>query len=102
MKALSIVIPAYNEENYLPETLRHVQKSLAAIDSSTEVVVVDNESTDATARIANDAGAIVVVEPVHNISRVRNTGAANSDGEVIVSSTPTRTFPKSFSSRSSR
>lgn len=84
MTTLSVVIPAYNEADYLPETLRHVRTSLEAIDSPAELIVVDNESTDATSRIAADAGAKVLTESVHNIAKVRNAGAAHTSSEVIV------------------
>ena len=84
MTILSVVIPAYNEEDYLAETLSHVWTSLAAVEQATELIVVDNESTDATARIAVDAGATVIPETVHNIAKVRNTGAAHAAGDIIV------------------
>jgi dolichyl-phosphate beta-glucosyltransferase len=48
---LSVIVPAYNEERRLPGTLREVLQYLAARDYSSEVVVVDDGSTDATARI---------------------------------------------------
>ena len=85
---ISIVIPAYNEEEYLPLTLDHV---LAAADHlransgvATEVIVVDNNSTDATATVARDRGAKVVHEPVQSIARARNVGARHSGGEILV------------------
>jgi glycosyltransferase involved in cell wall biosynthesis len=80
---LSIVIPSYNEENYLPATLESVRAALNDIPDS-EVIVVDNESTDATREIAVSFGAKVVDASVHNIARVRNTGAASAQGDVLV------------------
>ena len=52
---LSIVIPAFNEELYLGECLRHVldEVSKAADCGPIEVLVVDNASTDRTSEIAN-------------------------------------------------
>ena len=46
---LSIVIPAYNEEQRLPATLHRVQAHLEQADYSAEVIVVDDGSTDGTA-----------------------------------------------------
>ncbi len=46
-----------------------------------EIIVCDNNSTDATAKIAQQAGAKVVSEPINQISRARNTGAAAAVGE---------------------
>jgi glycosyltransferase involved in cell wall biosynthesis len=40
------------------------------------VIVVDNNSTDATAELARRGGARVVFEPVNQIARARNAGAA--------------------------
>lgn len=80
---LSIVIPAYNEEAYLPKTLDALKNALPAIHDA-ETIVVDNESTDATREIAERFGANVVDEHEHNIGRVRNTGRQAATGDVIV------------------
>ncbi len=69
---ISIVIPAYNEEKCLPATLEKIGAALAIVDYDSEVIVVDNQSTDETARIAESFGAQVFTETVHNIARVRN------------------------------
>ena len=55
--ALSVVIPAFNEENRLPRTLERIQQYFSARFDGldvVEVLVVDDGSTDATARIAQD------------------------------------------------
>ena len=55
MDSLSIVIPAYNEERRLPQTLQQVLDWLALGKFSfREVIVVDDGSRDATARIAEE------------------------------------------------
>jgi glycosyltransferase involved in cell wall biosynthesis len=51
---LSIVIPAYNEESRLPNTLPQVAKFVEAQDYKAEVVVVDDGSTDRTAQIVEE------------------------------------------------
>ena len=81
---LSVVIPAYNEELYLPETLTRVTKALAVAGWPSEIVVVDNDSYDSTRAISESFGARVVFEREHNISRVRNTGAAHAMGDVLI------------------
>jgi glycosyltransferase involved in cell wall biosynthesis len=48
---LSIIIPAFNEERRLPESLERIQAYLAARALRAEVIVVDDGSTDATARV---------------------------------------------------
>jgi len=53
---VTVIIPALNEENSLPLVLRD-------LPPVGQVIVVDNGSTDATATVAERAGALVVVEP---------------------------------------
>ncbi|HBG28404.1 MAG: hypothetical protein A2Y10_11100 [Planctomycetes bacterium GWF2_41_51] len=81
----SIVIPAYNEEDFLPNTLASVKEAqLSVPQRSGEVIVVDNNSTDKTAQIAKEFGAIVVFEPVNQISRARNAGAKIANGKYFI------------------
>lgn len=79
---LSVIIPAFNEETCLPATLDAVAKAAAGLD--VEVIVVDNGSTDGTARVASSLGARVIPETERNIARARNRGAAAALGEVLV------------------
>jgi glycosyltransferase involved in cell wall biosynthesis len=84
---VSIVIPAFNEERLLGESLRHVRAAMAGFDRlrmETELIVCDNNSTDRTAEIASDAGAKVVFEPINQIGRARNCGAAAATGDWLV------------------
>jgi len=80
---LSVVIPAYNEEKYLPATLAALKDALESIEDF-EIIVIDNESTDATREIAGSYGARIVDEHEHNIGKVRNTGANAARGELII------------------
>ena len=74
--AVSILIPAYNEEKYLGPVLERVHASFAAIGwTAYEVIVCDNHSTDATGEVARVHGAQVVYEEHNQISRARNTAA---------------------------
>lgn len=54
MPYLSIVIPAYNEASRLPETLALVRDYVEQKPFETEVVVVDDGSTDATVELAKE------------------------------------------------
>lgn len=81
MAILSIIVPAYNEAALLPACLNSVQAAAAACRlTDWELIVCDNASDDATARLAADGGAKVVFEPVRRISRSRNAGAAAASG----------------------
>jgi len=56
-QGLSIIIPAYNEELRLPRTLDRVRAWIEAARISAEVIVVDDGSKDATARVVNERAA---------------------------------------------
>jgi glycosyltransferase involved in cell wall biosynthesis len=79
---ISIVVPAFNEEKLLGATLACIREATAGLDA--ELIVCDNNSTDRTAEIARQAGAMVVFEPVNQISRARNAGAAAASGDWLV------------------
>jgi glycosyltransferase involved in cell wall biosynthesis len=83
----SIVVPAFNEEKLLPATLRAIHgaaTALVAAGHDWELLVCDNNSTDRTAELARAGGAQVVFEPVNQIGRARNTGAAAATGHWLV------------------
>lgn len=83
----SLIIPAYNEEAYLPELLDSVSAARARYEGGPEdieIVVVDNASTDATAELARSSGCRVVREDRRIIAAVRNTGARYAHGHVFV------------------
>jgi glycosyltransferase involved in cell wall biosynthesis len=84
---VSVVVPAFNEERALPGALASIRESMHAFAArgwECELVVCDNNSTDRTSGIARDAGAIVVFEPINQISRARNAGAARARGEWLI------------------
>ena len=85
---ISIVVPAFNEEGYLGETLASLNRAKALLQREralqAEIIVVDNDSDDSTADVALALGATVARETQHNVAKVRNTGAKLSNGETIV------------------
>jgi len=98
---LSIVIPAYNEEKYLPRCLESLRaQNYPAKDF--EIVVVDNASTDATANIARRFGARVVYEPVKGIARARQRGFEAARGEIIANTDADTVVPNNWLSRIAR
>ena len=97
---ISIVIPAFNEEKLLASTLHAIHASGAAFTAlgwTVEIIVCDNNSTDATASVARASGARVVFEPVNQIARARNTGAAAATGDwLLFVDADSRPTPKLF------
>ena len=84
---MSVVIPAFNEEKLLSATLEAVRTAVGAWERrgwAHEVIVCDNNSSDCTAAIAREAGVRVVFEPVNQIGRARNAGAAVAVGDWLV------------------
>lgn len=80
----SIIIPAYNEELYLPATLKALQEAMSLQRLRGELLVVNNNSTDNTALLASESGAEVVFESVNQISRARNAGARHASGRYLL------------------
>ena len=84
---ISIVIPAFNEEKFIARSLRKIKAATDAFSElgwGNEIIVCDNNSTDRTADKARAAGARVVFEPVNQISRARNRGAAKASGDWLL------------------
>ena len=82
----SIIIPAYNEERYLPRLLNSIEVARAQYSGGAteiEVIVANNDSTDATAQVANALGAQVVHVAKRRIAAARNGGARTARGEIF-------------------
>ncbi|MBI2611452.1 glycosyltransferase family 2 protein [Candidatus Gottesmanbacteria bacterium] len=77
---VSVVIPSFNEEKYLPRCLSSLQNQTF---KNFEIIVVDNNSTDNTAQIANKFGARVVKETNQGMSRARDKGFEEAKCEII-------------------
>jgi len=85
MPDYSLIIPAYNEAEFLPTTLAAARQAMAAASWSGELIVVDNNSSDTTSAVALAHGADrVVFEPHNQIARARNAGAAASEAAWLV------------------
>lgn len=94
MKTLSIVIPALNEAENLPRVMESVPfDSLKNAGWSTEVLVVDNASTDDTASVARSLGARVVVQPARGYGNAYRMGLSAAAGEVVATGDADCTYP---------
>ncbi len=81
MPYVSVVIPAYNAANTIAETLKALRSQAGIADY--EVVVVDNGSSDETARVARAYGARVLHEEIRGPAAARNKGLIDSNGEIV-------------------
>lgn len=81
--SLSIIIPAYNASETLGAT---IQSALGIRSSSSEVIVIDDGSTDETPAISASFGNGIRCRRVENgaVSRARNTGAAMASGDWLL------------------
>ncbi len=83
---LSFVIPAYNEEHYLPDCLNTILKQKEKLPYDIEIIVVNNASTDRTREIARSyahKGIIVVNELKKGLVRARAAGFRAATGDLI-------------------
>ncbi len=78
METLSVVIPAYNEEQTLAGVVRELQPALDSLGAAYEIVIVDDGSTDSTARVARELPAEHVRLVQHETNR--GAGAALATG----------------------
>ena len=70
---LAVIVPALNEEGNIAEVVRGLLDQSAGL-----VIVVDNGSTDHTADVAADAGAVVVGEPVRGYGQACHAGSVEA------------------------
>ncbi|MDP2671011.1 MAG: glycosyltransferase family 2 protein [bacterium] len=95
---LSIVIPALNEEKYLPACLSSLNSQDYPKDKY-EVIVVNNDSTDRTAEIATEMGARVVSCHEKGVAAVRQDGYEQAKGEIFVGTDSDTVQPTDWLSR---
>ena len=84
MRMLSVIIPAHDEARLIGATLDALQAAIATLGLEAEILVVDDASTDDTARIAQDRGARVVRVEHRHIAATRNAGAREARGQRLL------------------
>ena len=85
MAKLSIVIPAYNEENTIGELLRQVQ-SVDTGNTEKEIIVVDDGSTDSTNKVVASFGGVTLIRQLRNLGKgfAVRTGIDAATGDIIL------------------
>lgn len=77
---ISIIIPCRNGTNYLTEAVAGIRRQ----NTPTEIIVVDDGSTDATADMACKLGCVVIGIPHSGLSAARNVGLKHAHGDFIL------------------
>jgi glycosyltransferase involved in cell wall biosynthesis len=81
---LSFVIPAYNEERYLPACLESILAQTRDLGEDVEIIVVNNASSDRTREVALSYPGVTVVDEMRKgLPWARQAGFAASSGELI-------------------
>lgn len=88
---ISIIIPAYNEEERLLKTLSSL--SCTNTHLSVEVVVVNNNSTDRTAELAEVCGCHCIAETRQGITPARNSGLRVAKGAIVLNADADTIYP---------
>jgi glycosyltransferase involved in cell wall biosynthesis len=99
VSAISVVIPCKNEEKAVGQTIRDTKQALDGIDIDYEIIVVDDGSSDATAREALASGAMVLSHPINHgygnaimngigVSRYPVIAIMDADGTYPISKLP--------------
>lgn len=90
----SVVIPCYNEAEYIEATLNSLKKQKT--DCKYEIIVVDNNCTDNTIEIAKRYGVRIVSEKIPGVCAARQAGTEKASGEIIISSDADTIFKKDW------
>lgn len=93
---ISVVIPAYNEEKYLPQTLESLKKLQRYPD---EIIVVNASSTDKTQSVASSYGAKVITVKKSTIGYSRQMGLKEAKGDVVAFTDADAILPSDWLSR---
>jgi glycosyltransferase involved in cell wall biosynthesis len=84
---ISFIIPAHNEQSLIAQAIdaiRSAAREVAEQIENHEIIVVDDASTDRTADIARERGTRVIDVNKRQIAAVRNAGAREASGDVLI------------------
>lgn len=95
--AISVVIPAHNEEKFIAKTLTSVKKQ--DYKGKFEIIVVNNASSDKTAKIAQKLGAKVIFEGQKGLPFARQLGFKTAKYGLVASTDADIILPKNWLTR---
>lgn len=81
---ISFIIPAYNEEALIGRTIDSIHSAVEAAAQPYEIIVVNDASTDRTSGVARERRARVIDVNKRQIAAVRNAGAREALGDILV------------------
>lgn len=94
LNGVSVVIPAYNEEDAIRETIREVRAVMDSSKFEYELLIVDDGSQDRTVELATAEGATVISQPENRgYGASLKTGIRRSQYDVIVITDADATYP---------
>ena len=79
---ISLIIPTYNEEEAIAETIEAI-RNRDTENLISEIIVVDGQSSDQTIKVASNAGAQVVISPKKGRSAQMNYGASLAKSQIL-------------------
>ncbi len=85
--SVSVVIPCFNEEHGIAAVLRQIPRFVD------QIVVVDNNSTDETGKIAAEMGAEVVFETKKGYGNAYQAGLPRATGDIVATTDGDGTYP---------
>jgi polyisoprenyl-phosphate glycosyltransferase len=94
LSGVSVILPAYNEGAAINATVASLIQTLSQVNRPTEIIVVDDGSTDNTAEQARSAGARVIQHPANSgYGRSLLTGIASSKYDAVAIVDADGTYP---------
>ena len=91
---ISIVIPAYNEEKNILQTLYSLCNNVT--ERAVEIIVVNNNSKDKTEALVLSTGATCILETKQGITAARNAGLAVAKGKYVLNADADSIYPKDW------
>ena len=96
-RAMTVVIPAFNEESAIGSVLRDIRQTLREAQIEAELIVVDDGSTDATAKEARQAGARVLRHRSnHGYGAALKTGINAATHDIVAITDADGTYPARY------
>jgi glycosyltransferase involved in cell wall biosynthesis len=80
---ISFIVPTHNEEAWVGQCVSAIRSGVESLAEPYEIIVVDDDSSDATASIARQQGTRAIQVEHRQISATRNAGARQARGDIL-------------------